>query len=269
MAHVSSAVTVDVLGADYDMLGDSLTVTAVGAAAHGTAVLNSDGTITYTPTSGTTASTDAFTYTISDGTGTATGTVNVGLTNRSPIASAVNAATNGTAVTITVVEGVSDADGDQLTVTSVGTPGHGTAVINSDNSVTYTPTSGTTATSDNFTYAVSDGYGGSSSATVTLALGEQPPVAAHDSTYHVSAAVTLNVLADDYSPVGESLTVTAVGTPAHGTATINGDNTITYTPTSGTTAPLDRFTYTISDGHGGTATVRVHSSGMAAWASGL
>jgi serine/threonine protein phosphatase PrpC len=258
LSHVTAAVTVDPASSDYDPAGTTLTVTSVGTPLHGTTVINGNGTVTYTPTSGTTAATDSFTYTISDAAGgTATGTVNVGLANRAPAAAPVNSATNGTSVTIVVLDSVSDSDGDAQTVTTVGTPAHGTAVINTDQTVTYTPTGGTTATSDTFTYTVTDGYGGTSTSTVTVALGEQAPTAADDTACQVSTAVTLDVLANDFSPVGETLSATAASTPAHGTATINGDNTITYTPATGTTAPLDRFTYTISDGHGGTATATV------------
>ena len=39
--------------------------------------------------------------------------------------------------------------------------------------------------------------------------------------------------------------------PAHGTAAINADGTITYTPAANYNG-ADSFTYTISDGNGGT-----------------
>jgi hypothetical protein len=65
-----------VLANDTDIDGDSLSITSVGAASHGT-VSNLGGVVTYTPTTGYTG-TDSFTYTISDGHGgTDTATVNV------------------------------------------------------------------------------------------------------------------------------------------------------------------------------------------------
>ncbi len=65
------------LANDSDPDGDLLTVTAVamGASPHGTVAL-SGGTITYTPTAGYTGA-DSFTYTVSDGHLTTSGTVNV------------------------------------------------------------------------------------------------------------------------------------------------------------------------------------------------
>jgi hypothetical protein len=74
---VGTAVTIAVLANDSDPDGDPLTVTGTGPAAHGTTVVNADGTIRYTPASGF-AGTDTFAYTISDGRGgTATATVTV------------------------------------------------------------------------------------------------------------------------------------------------------------------------------------------------
>ena len=75
---------------------------------------------------------------------------------------------------------------------------------------------------------------------------------------NAGTSVTINVLANDSDPNGDTLTVTAVTQPAsgHGVVTINADGTLTYTQTvfvNGT----ETFTYTISDGHGGTATATV------------
>jgi hypothetical protein len=72
-------VTVPVLANDSDLDGDTLTVVEVTTPANGTAVINTDGTITYTPNAGFTG-TDTFTYTVTDGTDTATAsiTINVG-----------------------------------------------------------------------------------------------------------------------------------------------------------------------------------------------
>jgi len=59
----------DVLANDTDADDDPLSITSVGAAANGTAVLSEDGTgINYTPNTGY-SGTDRFTYTVSDGQG--------------------------------------------------------------------------------------------------------------------------------------------------------------------------------------------------------
>ena len=55
---------------------------------------------------------------------------------------------------------------------------------------------------------------------------------------------------------GGPLTVTAVSGPIGGTVVLNGNNTITFTPTANTSGPAS-FTYTVSDGAGGTDTATV------------
>ena len=57
------AVRINVLENDKDPDGDALTITAVGAAAHGTVTNNGDGTLTYQPHAGFVGS-DVFTYTV-------------------------------------------------------------------------------------------------------------------------------------------------------------------------------------------------------------
>src|SRR5262249_13190817 len=68
--------------------------------------------------------------------------------------------------------------------------------------------------------------------------------------------VTIAVLANDTDPDGDALTVKSVGAPAHGSAIISADNSVTYTPALNYNG-ADNFTYTIDDGHGGTASSTV------------
>ena len=60
------------------------------------------------------------------------------------------------------------------------------------------------------------------------------------------------MVVDDPGNASGTLVVTAVTQGAHGTVTLNADGTITYTPNPGFSGN-DSFTYTVSDGHGGTA----------------
>ena len=67
--------------------------------------------------------------------------------------------------------------------------------------------------------------------------------------------------ANDSDPDGDALTVTAVSAATNGTVVLNTqpnpqNNTITFTPNAGYTGPAS-FSYTISDGRGGTATANV------------
>ena len=100
--------------------------------AHGTAVINPDKTIAYTPAANYDGA-DIFSYTIADGdSGTATATVNVTVTAANDGPAAVDdtvTLAEDTAATIAVLANDTDLDGDTLTVSSVTVPAHGTAVI--------------------------------------------------------------------------------------------------------------------------------------------
>lgn len=61
---------------------------------------------------------------------------------------------------------VTDVDGDASTLQSLGLSGVGAVITNDSNVVYYQPAPGTNA--DSFTYTVSDGFGGSATATVTV-----------------------------------------------------------------------------------------------------
>ncbi len=67
----------------------------------------------------------------------------------------------------------------------------------------------------------------------------------------------ISVLANDNPPQSETLDVTSVSTPAHGTALLNADDTVTYTPDSGFTGS-DFFTYTVTSPSRGTGSATVY-----------
>jgi outer membrane protein OmpA-like peptidoglycan-associated protein len=184
--------------------------------------------------------------------------------NRGP--AAVNdsvAAQCGSPLNINVLGNDTDPDGDPLTITSVSVPGKGTASI-SGGRIVYTPTSGAGCTgTDTFTYAISDGKGGTSSATVSVALQpapppNNPPVARNDQ-YFLGCGTnsqTLDVLINDRDPDGDSLTITSLTQPSVGNVTISADGKkLQYTVARCFTRTM--FTYTISDGKGGTSTAMV------------
>jgi Cellulose binding domain/Bacterial Ig domain/Calx-beta domain/Glycosyl hydrolases family 18 len=87
--------------------------------------------------------------------------------------------------------------------------------------------------------------------------GSQAPTPAGDSVLvNPNQATIVNVLANDTDPAGFALSVTAITQPKDGNAVLNKDGTVTYTPKTGYTGS-DSFSYTVSDGHGGTASALV------------
>ena len=90
----------------------------------------------------------------------------------------------------------------------------------------------------------------------TAAAAGSPRAADDVGTTNVNTAVVVDVLANDSDPDGDTVAVASLTMPSNGVASLNADGTITYTPNAGYTG-IDTFTYTIEDGNGGTATVRI------------
>jgi hypothetical protein len=250
-------VTIAVLANDTDVDGDALAVASVTQGTNGAVSINPDKTVKYTPAANFHGS-DSFTYTISDGkNGTATGTVTVTVTsvNDAPVANA-DAATVGEdgSVALAVLANDTDADGDALTVASVTQGAHGAVAIQPGQTVKYTPAADYNGP-DSFTYTVSDGNGGTASATVSINVSSvnDGPIANPDAvSVAEDGTVSIGVLANDNDPEDDPLTVTAVTQGAHGTVAVNPDKTVRYTPAANYNGP-DVFAYTISDGNGGAA----------------
>jgi Bacterial Ig domain/OmpA family len=169
----------------------------------------------------------------------------------------------GSSTSFTVLTNDTDVDGDPLTITSVSTPGKGTAVI-SGRSIIYTPAAGACSGTDTFTYTITDGKNGTSTATVTVTVDpvtavNNPPVAVPD-RFVVSCqqGTSLEVLGNDTDKDGDTLTITAVTQPSKGSSVrISADGRSLIYSGGLTCFRDDTFTYTISDGKGGTSTTTV------------
>jgi hypothetical protein len=91
--------------------------------------------------------------------------------------------------------------------------------------------------------------------TLNVTAVNDAPVAVNDSTTVAAGGVaTVSVLTNDTDVDGPSLAVTSVTQGAHGAVAISGSQ-VTYT--AALYVGADSFTYTVSDGAGGTATATV------------
>jgi len=167
-----------------------------------------------------------------------------------------------------------DPDGDALTTTLATNATNGAVALGTDGAFTYTPNTGFVGT-DTFTYDLSDGNGGTDTAVVTITITavNNPPIA-QDDDFETDAedSVTGNLFADngngvDSDPDGDTITIIEingsaanVGAPVallmSGSVTVNADGTFEYTD-GGFGDLVQTFTYTISDGNGGTDTATV------------
>ena len=129
----------------------------MATAGNGTVVINSDGTLTYTPDPNY-CGTDLITYTICDTTGlcdTGIVTVEVICVNDPPIAvDDSTTVTAGGSGVIDVLDNDTDPEGDPLTVTSA-TADHGDVAIDQNGDLIYTPYDGYCGP-DTITYTVCD-----------------------------------------------------------------------------------------------------------------
>ena len=222
-----SAVTIDVLDNDTDPDGDELSLSIVENASNGSAVV-SNGAIVYTPEADFDGS-DSFTYQVEDidgVTATAQVTVIVSNVNFAPNAVDDSAGVNENgSVTIDVLGNDTDDDGDTLSITSVGTPSSGTAIMQSG-SIVYTPSTDFEG-QDQFSYSISDGEGGVDTAEVTVTVSNvnQPPLAVADVlSNEQDDAVSISVLANDSDPDGDTISVQSVTEPTNGVAVISPDS---------------------------------------------
>ena len=243
---------IPVLANDSDPDGDNLTLDGVGTPAQGFAAVNGNGTISYTPPAEFSGP-DSFTYTVSDGNGgiaTATVSVVVAAAGDAPVAVEDLATTReDTPVIIAVLANDSDADGEALSVVAVDALTHGTAAVQADGTIAYTPAANFNGVGG-FSYTVSDGNGGTATATVSVTVTpvNDGPVASDDvAATAVNTAVNIPVLANDNDPDGDSLSVTVATAPQHGTVAVNADGTLEYTPAADYRGE-DSFTYTIHTG---------------------
>lgn len=263
----NTPVTFDPRDNDSDPNGDILDVVEVGVAAHGTVLVNADGTVTYQPDAGY-VGTDTFTVTIADEGGLlATSTTTVFVLedgpNRDPVAQddRLTVLEDSPETVVSVLPNDTDPDGDELVVVDVTVPANGGTATLIDGVVRFTPApdfSGETT----LTYTVSDGRGGTDTAIVTVVVTgiNDEPVAQDDSVFMAEDAPpqVVGVLINDRDVDGDTLTVTSVSQPADpdaGLVTLVA-GVVTFAPSPNYFGETT-FTYTIDDGAGGTDTATV------------
>jgi VCBS repeat-containing protein len=212
-----------------DVDGDQLVYGLPYQAANGTAVVNPDGSFSYTPGSDF-HGTDGFFYTVSDGTVTVRYVVAISVTpvNDAPVGSDVVTSVSEDDYTGGALP-VTDVDGDALTFGLASPATHGVAVVRADGTYTYTPAKDFNGV-DSFTYGLSDGtIAATRTVTITVTAVNDAPISAHlELTIDEDTQAKGRLPAFD--PDGDTITYELAGSAMNGTMVIDADGSYTYTP---------------------------------------
>ncbi len=161
-------------------------------------------------------------------------------------------------LTISAANGVLANDGQTGATVAVNTTtSNGTLILNADGSFTYSPNACFIG-DDSFTYTISGGPCGGTSAPVNVAINSTAtPInitGVADTYTNNSASITVTgstgVISND-AQTGVTATVTS--TTSHGVLVLNPDGSFTYTQTAGYVGD-DSFTYTLTDACSNTST---------------
>jgi hypothetical protein len=247
-------VVISVLANDSDADGDALSITGFTQGTHGST--SQGGSDLYYSPNNDFNGTDSFTYTATDGTDTLTATVSVTV---NPVSDAPTAnddtgsvGEDGTLL-MSVLANDTDVDGDAVSISSFTQGSNGTVTQEGDQ-LRYTPDADFFGT-DSFTYTVSDGNGGTASATVSMtvnAVNDAPTAGDDTGSVDEDDTVLLSVLANDSDVDGDAVSISSFTQATNGTVTQEGGQ-LRYTPHNDFNGS-DSFAYDIADGNGGTAT---------------
>jgi len=172
--------------------------------------------------------------------------------NDAPIANAV-AITTTEDTTVSSLITASDQEGDILTFDKSENPKHGTAMVNSNGTFTYSPTANFHGT-DSFTVTISDGNAGIMAITVNVLVfkvNDAPVILPYSLTTLEDTYAIGVVTASD--PDGDELSFSMESSPSHGLVSINTNGEFNYTP-SADYFGNDSFSVKVSDGNGNSAT---------------
>jgi subtilisin family serine protease/subtilisin-like proprotein convertase family protein len=254
-------VVIAVLANDSDPDNDPLTVTQVSNVQNGSATINPDNTVTFTPNPDF-SGTGSFVYTISDGQGgtdSALVTIIVSPINDGPIA--VDDFGETERDTFLTFDGFMaprlesndiDADGDLLGVIDAGNATNGTVILN-NGVATFFPNSGFVGTAT-FTYTVSDGQATDEGlVTIDVVPGNQGPIAVDDFAVGIidrfltfDGFMAPRLESNDLDADGDLLEIISVGNPTNGSVLLN-NGIATFFPNPGFVGNAS-FTYVVSDG---------------------
>ncbi|MCB1490638.1 MAG: tandem-95 repeat protein, partial [Rhodobiaceae bacterium] len=255
----TSVVTGSFNGFDPDT-GDSITFSLLTIPGQGTFINNGNGTFTYNPGNAFVGLQDGESFTVTatylatdtHGQNSNVGVIAVTLAGTSNPPDAqddiVTGAEDGQPK-VYVFENDTDPDGDPLLADIITGPSHGTATIDAEGYITYHPDANFNGT-DTLVYQVSDGNGGTDTATVTFIITpvDDPAIAVDDQLMAAPNTTTaLDVYANDDDVDGTATVGLSSSQSVRGASlSVNADGSIAYTPPTNLSGS-DEFTYTLTN----------------------
>ncbi|MER2491972.1 Ig-like domain-containing protein [Catenovulum sediminis] len=246
-----TAISLDVLSNDFDIDGDSISISSASAVSGNVAIV--DNQLLYTPVSNQ-FGTDSISYSISDGNGGSANSsvaMTINAVNDNPLANTDAVTTNeDSVINIDAISNDTDIDGDALTIVSAGASNGSVSIVN--NQLVYTPNLNFVG-ADTLTYSISDGNGGTANSTVGVtinAVNDNPVATADTVSTDEDTLLIIDALANDTDIDGDSLSI-STASASIGTVVISG-NQLQFTPALNSNA-VDSISYSITDGNGATA----------------
>ena len=223
-----SLLTVSPNASDVD--GDILSIT-VDNVSNGTATVDMNGDIVFTPTVDFNGEA-IISYTAGDGSLSDTGVITVTVTadNDAPVALDNQTATISEDSLLTVSPNASDVDLDILTLT-VDNVSNGTATVDVNGDIVFTPTADFNGEAIISYTASDDSVSDTGIITITVTAENDAPVALDNQTATISEDSLLTVSPNASDVDGDILSIT-VDNVSNGTATVDVNGDIVFTPTA-------------------------------------
>ena len=252
---------------ENDIFKNKVNVIFASKSELGDTLINDDGTITYSPRANKTGK-DIFMYTIaSSDKRSSTSSVHITIKeiNDPPILQDQEQ-TTFINLTIKILADAIDPDGESLTYKLLEGPTHG-QIAGELPDIFYTPNYAFYG-EDSIKYEAADAAGETASATIKISVLSSLQTAGSnnnqtdltnnyganlqalpDNATTTETNLIIDILANDTSLNDEEIFIIGTSQGSHGSVAINGDKTITYTPTVGYVG-ADSFVYTIANAKG-------------------
>ena len=248
----------ELLSNDSDVDGDNLTIVGVDNPTSGNAIIDDSGNIEFTPDANFNG-TASFDYIVTDGTDTATASVEVEVNsiNDVLIANDDTATTDeDTPITILASElfanDVNDDIEKSLNISQITNAVNGTAVINSDGNVEFTPSTNFYSTAS-FNYTVTDGTDIETALVEVVVNSVNDAPIANDDTATTDEDTPITILAtelldnDINLDPEDSLSLIEVNNAVGATVVINDSGNVEFNPAANFNGRAS-FDYVITDG---------------------